>query len=295
MLLAVVLAPALAAAQATGEVIFSPDELLNATECAEADATQIELSWTVTLNSGVTAVPSGATFQVYASTAAATGTTCADATGSQTVGTAIDTTTDSAVNQSFGSASFATAVSATCTDTTQDDESIFVCVQLFDASTTPVAIGIATGVLTLSTQKPGAPEGVWVESGDAALTVHWDVPSTGHEVATYQVEATADAADDPNSPHISPTLSSSTLFYRLPDLVNGVQYSVVVYAYTESGTKSDPSTTVSDDDTIPLPVADFFDFYTDQGGREQGGCGTGAGALSLLGAAATLLAVRRRK
>ncbi len=292
MLLAALAVPALASAQTAGQVTFSPDAYLNATECAAANATTIQLSWTALRPSGATAA--AATFQVYASTAAVTisGTTvptCTSATGSAAIGSSISTTSDTATNQSFDASAFATAVGET-TCGVQADKSIYVCVQLSDASA--VAIGYATGVLTLSTTPPGAPTNVSVTPGNQALNVGWSAPASGQTVATYRVVATAvDLTADPASPHYSPMVNSATASYRLSGLVNDVPYSVVVYAYSASGTESLGSDPVSG---TPLPTEDFFSYYRAQGGREQGGCGTGgAAALSLLGAAA-LLAARRR-
>jgi hypothetical protein len=84
---------------------------------------------------------------------------------------------------------------------------------------------------------------------------------------------------------------SSCSDLRIGGLTNGVTYQVVAYGMNSA---NNPSPASAAADGTPVPTDDFWNHYKKDGGREQGGCSTGAGALGLLGAL-SLLALRRRK
>jgi hypothetical protein len=154
----------------------------------------------VTLDSSLGGVvPAGATFTVYAATAAPTaatsGTTkCADASGSKVIEEkiAVSGGSDSLTMHSLDTTNLVTAIAAACSDTDTDKE-IFVCVQLFDASSP--SVGIATGKVTL-TRSPALHQPVGAVRYEALNGVGGahDRPLT----ANYEV---IELAADPNSPH----------------------------------------------------------------------------------------------
>jgi Synergist-CTERM protein sorting domain-containing protein len=76
---------------------------------------------------------------------------------------------------------------------------------------------------------------------------------------------------------------------RINGLVNDQPYDVVAYAYSSALNRGPASASVTG---TPKYFASFWEAYQDAGGQEQGGCGGGAGALSLL--ALLPLALRRR-
>ena len=76
--------------------------------------------------------------------------------------------------------------------------------------------------------------------------------------------------------------------------MNGVTYSVVVYAYSKAGNRSDASAAVTG---TPQPVARLLGPVPGSAAApSSGGCASGsAGALALLGTAALLALARRKK
>ena len=93
---------------------------------------------------------------------------------------------------------------------------------------------------------------------------------------------------DPACLIMSPYVPSSGS--RVTGLSNNTQYTLQLTAVSSGGNESDPSNTQYG---TPLPFVSFWDNYQAAGGREQGGCGGGAGALSLL--ALLPLTLRRRR
>ncbi len=301
-LLALVAAPAVAAAQITFDNGRTFPNYINAAECAGGST--IKLSWTVAFVNGFTAFPVGGTYQVYAANQPHVSPTCFTAPNSTTglvagpVGTQITGTGQSMAAQVLDTGQFVTASGRSCS--TAGDQTIYVCVQ-----GTPSGggsnFGFATGNLTLSVSPPPAPINVNVSPGDSALNVSWDpgvattaAPADSQEyVVEATVVGTTPGASDPTPVHTSGRVTAEDL--RFSGLVNNVIYAVRVFAFSKAGNESAASDPV---EGMPEPVADFWDAYKNAGGREQGGCASGAGAAGALGlllAAASLVVLRRRK
>ena len=169
-----------------------------------------------------------------------------------------------------------------------DNETIYVCAHWQNASNS--TLGAASGKFVTQLAAPSPPTGVTAEVGDQALNVSWSA-GTGTGAATdhYQVTVTTADPRDPAGTHASGNLTSTST--RISGLVNDVTYQVTVTAYSLGGNPASTSGVTG----TPAHVANFYEYYKDQGGVEAGGCASGpAGAFALLGAAA-LLALRRRK
>lgn len=183
-------------------------------------------------------------------------------------------------------AAIAAVADLTC-DAASEGKVVWVCSHWFDGSAT--RRGYASGKFIVQVAAPNAPTGVNVGVGDTRLTVSW-TPSTGGAVVAdrYYAVATPTAGGTPVQ---SSTTNGDEV--TISGLTNGTEYSVVVYALSVGGNPSvasDPGT------GTPQPVDDFWEHYQNLQGREEGGCGTGgAGPLALLGVAALLVRLRRRK
>lgn len=166
---------------------------------------------------------------------------------------------------------------------------VYVCVLWFDANN--VLRGFSNGEFTFTAATPPAPTNVRARPGERALNVSWSRDtSTSVDAADFRVEAvTSDVRDStPNVPH---RVTVSATSARVEGLVNDVPYQVTVIGISEAGNESGPSAAVVG---TPRPTADFWEWYEDADGPEQGGCASGAaGALALVGAAA-LARLRRR-
>ncbi len=267
------------------------------------------MNWNVALK-GITALPTGASVQVYATNqdpAITAGNDCpVEGTPSGrhvgTVGSPISTSTVSVTGQVFATKEFVTAAQVTCSDNQQ----IWVCVQAFDAAgATGNKVGSAVGgPLKVKVSKPLTQTGVSAAGGDRSLHVSWTDPNSP-PTSKYQIVAASILdptfvssmfVQDPRDMVVHRMNVTSTSDNRLGDLVNDVVYALVAYAFDEADNVSDPSMIVTG---TPSEVNDFWDAYSAAGGREQGGCSSGpAGALGLLVAAASLIAARsfgRRK
>lgn len=306
LLAAVLVAPALAAAQTTigsGAIQFTDgttDTLhggyINLLEC-QGNVTSgpfVNLSWNTKLNSGVTG-PGTFKYNVYASNKESTAPNCITGpVGTDTRAAAVGVTLTGeaqTVNlKSFPTSAFVTAAGYDCSVTA--DTTLFVCVQAYDGTpgtTNTSPIGYAKGTLTLSTSKPASPSGVTaVPADDGALKVSWAAPSGDPQAYDYRLIA-AGAGDTSN--HQTIVTGTST---TVTGLINGVPYTFSVWARSPAGNESDTPGTGTG---TPVPVANFWDVYHGTyGGREQGGCSAGsAGPVALLGVAALLAALRRRK
>jgi len=306
LLLAALAAPALAHAQASGTMTFTEGtndmvrgRYITAAECTTA--TDVQLAWTIALNSDVKELPAaGATYQVYASNEEVTDTTCHTSTpgGTSTivagpVGDPLPASTLT-VTETYSTNSFPSRISLSCSTAT--DTFIYVCVQARNSSGS--AIGVAKGSLILSITPPGPPTGVGAGADEQALRISWAEPSKGYDYRVTAISVLDPAVDlttrDPRDATLhQATTAAHATSYRMTGLVNDVTYLVKVYARSEAGNESGPS--AEDVLGTPVPVNDFWEQYVADGGREQGGCAAGAaGPLALLGVAALLAALRRR-
>ncbi len=308
LLLAVLAAPALAGAQTVspGAIQFSKNggqdlvhgPFINAAECPATSTNQIYLSWNTALLSGA-GWPAAARYQVYVSNKQHPGTSpnpCTTApNGTDTfagaVGDPVPATAQTQNLVPYATGAFVAALNdpnLTCSVTA--DTSIYVCVQASNANTGSV-VGFALGTLTLSTWAPGAPTGVSATpADDGALRISWTAPSS----TAYDYVLTADGTPTDATLHTAGDIRA--LSYLLTGLTNGVTYTISVYARSQAGNASTAATTTA----TPVPVLNFWDLYHDAppngfGGREQGGCSSGAAGPEALLALAALLAKLRRR
>jgi hypothetical protein len=311
LLLAALAAPAVATAQTmtqgvitftegTTDLVHGPWISLAECTAAKANASDpaaaVNLSWITRLTNTPPTFPAGATYQVYASTAAITGDAC-PTTNSTTpeykagsVGDRLTALGQTVNLQSVKIANIFTAIQLADCAAVSGDTSIYVCVQAFQSNgTNDVPIGIATGTMKLSITAPSAPTSVTaIPADDGALQIRWAAPAGSPSAYDYRL---ALSATDPRDMTTHTKTDVRALSYTMTGLVNDVTYTIDVYARSEAGNESTPGTGTG----TPVPVADFWDVYSAYGGREQGGCGTGAaGPVALLGVAALLAALRRR-
>ncbi len=301
LLAAALAAPALAGAQVADGVLqpVAGDELVNAAQCAGTDTTPVELVWNTHVNT--LSFTTGGTYRLFASNKqpATTGTDLnfcpeaddtADGVRAGQVGDDIEATSQAVTaSMEFSPLEIVRASGYDACDATSE-KTIYLCVHWYDAS--GVRNGWAKGTVKLSFAAPAAPVDVSATPGDGALNVRWTAGTGGAVDATeYQVVATTTDPADPAGTHEYSRTNDNS--FRARGLVNGVAYTVVVYAFSKAGNRSDPSAAVT---ATPQPVADFWDQYRARGGAERGGCASGsAGALALLGTAALLALARRKK
>lgn len=299
LLAAILAAPALAGAQVADGVLqpVAGDEFLNAAQCAGTDTTPVELVWNTHVNS--LAFTPGGTYRLFASNTqpATTGTDAnfcpetdvvADSVRAAQVGDDLDATSQAVTaSLEFSPLEIVQASGYDACDATSE-KTIYLCVHWYDAS--GVRNGWAKGTVRLSFAAPAAPVGVSVTPGDGALNVGWSEGTGGEDPTEFGVVATTTDPRDPAGTHEYGRTNDNS--FRARGLVNGVTYTVVVYAFSAAGNRSEASAAVTG---TPQSVSDFFDRYQQSGGAEEGGCASGsAGALALLGTAA-LLALARRK
>jgi hypothetical protein len=282
LLAAALAAPALAGAQVADGVLqpVSGDEFVNAAQCTGADTSSTALVW----NTHVTATFSqGGKYRLFASNKQP-GTTGTDANYCPET----DDTANGVRAGQVGADLDATSQAVTAAQ----DFSPLEMVRAAGYDACDARNGWAKGTVKLSLTKPAAPVSVSVTPGDSALNVRWSAGSGGAvDAAEYAVVATTTDARDATGTHAFGKTNDTS--YRAKDLVNGVTYSVVVYAYSAAGNPSPASAAVAG---TPLPVSDFWDVYRQSGGPERGGCASGpAGAAALLGTAALLALARRKK
>lgn len=299
-LLAFLLTPALAAAQATpgaGKVTFD-DAFINADECTSTSTATITLSWNATFISTVTTPPSDGVYRVYASATAHTSPNCTATDGAIDPATGPTPTSTAQIMERFSYPAHVFATKAGKGACNAANDKIFVCVQ--GESPTAGNFGFATESLTLDCVRPAAVGLDPPLAGDTALELSWGASAeadpkryrlTAQSISDPSNATSTSTADplDPN-PHV---VTVTVTGYRLEDLVNDVTYKVVVSALDAAENVGDPSNVVTG---TPKEVNDFWDLYH-QRGREQGGCGAGgpAGVASLAGAIAILALLRRRK
>ena len=174
------------------------------------------------------------------------------------------------------------------------DVTYYVCVYLMNGSSI-VATAFSDGTSKFQLAIPPAPVITGVEPANGALgiSVAQGTPTSNEQASsniTFQAVASATGQPTVTAPG-TPTGNTS---FRVSGLANNVQYTVTAYAFSSAGNPSAASVPFSDPKlTTPLPFKSFWESYQGAGGREQGGCGGGAGELSLL--ALVPLALRRRR
>jgi hypothetical protein len=286
-------APFAAGAQTSnsGPITFSPDAVIGAAECPSTTDT-ISMTWTLGTGTGGSTV--GAYMRIFTSN----NSTCTDARTDGKFATQIGTDFDYVSNtQSYpGVGDAPVTPSALVTGAgygcTGADQTIYICVEQFPG-TGDTSINSAKGTIKLQLAAPNTPNAPSVAPGDQALNVSWTDGTTGGGAtpASWRVTAIcSDATQDP-SPHEQTTTRRSLRMSGLVNLTAPAEYEVTVVAISEGANESPES---APGFGRPQPVNDFYSYYTDAGGTEQGGCGGPAGALSLLSLAALLGVLRRR-
>lgn len=297
--------PAIVAAQtaptpSAGQITFptvvhsGTDGFINAAECVGGT---IELSWAPEAS---TTVITG--YQLYATNKTGTTGSCPKTNGDKgdtsllagPVGVIItNDLTNPMLDVEFATSLIATQAlgSGACDNTS--DVNIGLCIQ---ATNGGADVATARGTLTLSRSAPNAPASASASAGENALRVSWPESQGNPAVEYYIAEALTGPSIDPTQ---TATVSGSsgpvgTNEARIGGLTNGVIYEVRVTAYSTADNASDP---VFAGTASPAPVNDFWETYRAAGGREQGGCASGAGAAGALAllAIASLVALRRRR
>ncbi len=288
--------PALAFGQTAGQLTTSPSEVGQA-DCSSTKTTV--LAWTInTSNTG----RNFNTTDTYMIAVYASGTACPDANVAPAPSASNVVVSNLAATGNTQSTSvtfdaLAVAGGVTCPPTpppwtSASDASKVLCVYLVDSS--GVAQGGANGAAASGTflfqlARPPPPVLNSVDPGNGALTANFQAgTATGLDTATsasYRVDVYLGGA-------LAASATGTTSGIRVDGLANNTTYTVDVVALSPSpaSNESAPSNALTG---TPLPFDSFWTAYQNAGGREQGGCGGGAGALSLL--ALLPLALRRRR
>jgi hypothetical protein len=329
--LALLLAPALGIATPltmppTGQIVFDEDSdqsFINSLQCQglsqDADklyttSVDVNLTWQLSLTDSSTSttttfVPGGKYYLFVTSrlpdtgilscTTPATGGTAitaqpvvtplGDSTGLLHVPTDTNPmTTKLAVSRQNIATAFLAIAGTTCA-ANPTQPTVYLCLEWFTTGSPPTTPqGRALGQMTFDVVGPStAPVlNAPIPVGDTRLAPSW-TGITGETSPSYIAIATS-----PSGAKLASGVTTNTSA-TIDHLTNNVAYDVTVRAFDQAGNIGPASSAVS---ATPLPVDDFWDTYQKAGGRETGGCGTGAaGLLGLLGAAAGLLVARRRK
>jgi len=274
------------------------DQQINIAECSGDGLSTVDLAWSL---SPTTTPPTNAVFRIDA----VTGGDCASTTATprpQLV------TPDIAANGlTTGSATgihidaIPKGLSLSCAANTTVTINLCAILLTGPNGTRVSPIQFASTTINLDTRVPAKPTGVALASGDGALSVSWTAPSGTPAATTYRLKAVSCSSYDPTNPGgavctgtptVKETGDASTS-YRFTGLANGTYYAVSVIALSAVGNPSDASTAAYE---RPQPVDDFWRHYKNQGGREEGGCGSGgAGLLALLLLAPLAPRLRRRR
>lgn len=279
------LAPALAAAQLTITESNDNDRYVNIAECSGNPSDNLAFIWTV---------PSVGPYDLYVSDTSGCpqkGSTVNSVTTTANTQTVATNIAQSAWNQSDTAGSLLASVSIPCSST---QRSLFFCV--FTAGTTaPTTSAIATGSISLDLVNAPAPRPTGLSAGDGSLTLSWELgsgsadPSQAGSADRFRVYARVAGSSD--TPRTQDVTGGGSRNGKITGLTNGVDYEVWVKAITIGGNESADSDKLTD---RPIPINDFWRLYRQDGGREQGGCATGAVGLgALLGLVP--LALRRRR
>ena len=265
------------------------DRIVNVAECSGAVTDQLTFTWTI---SNFTAT---GTFDLLASDQASCPlptTTSGTTAHTVTLQAGIPATTGSGSSTSnvVTVSSLLSQLQIACPGPATV---VYFCVDYNSGFSTPNA---ATGNLTLDLQSPPAPNALDPTPGDSALNVSWTQGSGSADAGTsgaangYNVYCDVHPATSPISKRCASVTGGGTLSTRIGGLTNGTQYDVEVTATTQGANESGRSNLVTG---TPEEVNDFWRQYRSAGGREAGGCATGAAGLVAV-LALVPLAMRRR-
>jgi Synergist-CTERM protein sorting domain-containing protein len=285
MLLAALLAaPSLAAAQVlTITESNDQDVIVNVAECSGQVTDLLSFTW-----SSTTTTTTG-TFNLLASDQASCPTPTSNSTTTAHTITIQAGLTGTSLTNVIAVPSVLTQLSISC-----PGPATVVNFCVTDGATTTI---VASGTLQLDLQTPPAPAVNSVSGGDSALNVTWSLGSGSADAGTagaatgFNVYCDLSPAVRPIAKKCASVTGGGTSSTRIGGLTNGVDYDVEVTALSAGGNESPHSDPVTG---RPLEVNDFWRLYRNDGGREQGGCATGAAGLVAL-IALTPLALRRRR
>ena len=286
------LAPSLARAQVSGQTTLSvyprvdfDTTQINRSECNSTTA-NVAVKYLPAMVTGQTFVAGSDRYRFFTGTSACSSTLPSSGSFASNI-TANDITNVQTLN--VAADALRAQLSFTCTQAS--DTTYYVCVYLTDSALTTVKGTAFSGALTFQMAMPPAPVITGHVPGNGAIEVTVTPgTATATETAISGITYQAVASATGQTTQVAPVPPNGGTTIRVGNLVNGVTYQVVAYAYSSAGNTSAASAPVSD---TPLPFEDFWTAYKNAGGREQGGCGGGAGALSLL--ALLPLALRRRR
>jgi hypothetical protein len=305
--------PVLSAAQAAGQVLFSSDRLnpntVNAIECDPANNGQVLIRWNPAFINGVTSVPVGGTYIIYASNTppASNGTQCQtlNATlvgGIQILAGTIQDTNSSALNATISTSALLAVSGLSCAN---DGQVLYLCVQGVQGGSNNVQtnFAIAQATVAISTSLPKVPAITGVTAGDGALIVAWEPEAAGTGTAITQrveievtpIASTTGAVDNGGTRSVGKFGASPA---RVERLVNTVIYDVRARAFSDAGNVSDFSPAGV---TTGMPQAQAWTGppWPPHLAGSGGGCSAGpAGPLGLAilaGALALARAGRRRR
>lgn len=300
-LLAIALAagPLAAQAQTAGAIWFdgSSTSTINAAQCSGQTSDPIALTWTITpqtsfVTTGEYRIFAGNgdlpnTAPPYCYLPGVTGQTAARITPTSGVPDATGVSSSATVS--------ASALAAGAGYDCKTDQTIFVCVLWYQLPADPNAspLAYAKGKIAVSVVGPGKPTVTSVTPGDGALNVSATTPdgaSGGNAIPAVEWRAKAVAAD--GVAHYSPKVAAGVQA-RVGGLVNGVPYTVTAFSYSANDNES-PESDPFGSQVAPQPSADAWEVYKLEGGRDTGGCQSGAAGLGALLGAAALLGIRRR-
>jgi hypothetical protein len=275
--------PAAAAAQITINEQNDTDLYINIAECKGNPSDNISFQWTAT---------SAGPYDLYVSDTSGCppkGSTVNGVTTNANTASVATGVQQSTWSQSNTAGSLLNSISIPCSSTTR---SMFVCVFTAGTTTSPAATGsIGLDLVNAPPPEPIAPVG----SGDSSLTLSWNLgagsadPSQAGSADRFRVYARPTGSTD--APRTQDVTGGGSRNGRISGLTNGVTYDIWVTAITIGGNESQPSTPLQG---TPVPVNDFWRLYQNDGGKEQGGCATGAAGLAALAALAPLAWRKRR-
>ncbi len=299
------LVPSFALAQTAGQLTAAPTEVGQAKCTTES----VLLTWLInTTNTGGSAVPNSDKYRVavYASTESCPQAGSAPAAGASNLVVDDVLAIGDTDSETVTSGAIATAGGVTCVsgNVSASDVSKKLCVYLVatNGSVRGTDGRAAEGTFKFQLARPPAPVlDSLGQANDALLVYFHRGANSGQDTAAparYRVDVYVQTSDPLcvfNSAPIDPAcfLKSQEVTAsgaRVTGLVNGTTYAVNVVAISSGGNESVPSNYLEE---AAKYFADFWQAYQDAGGREQGGCGGGAGALAPL--ALLPLALRRRR
>jgi uncharacterized protein (TIGR03382 family) len=142
--------------------------------------------------------------------------------------------------------------------------------------------------------KPFPPDNVVITPGDQHLKVSWTKGDEAETIASYDVHVVPEGSEPDDGVARTTTITNTdvTKTDDGKDLRNDAGYTVTVIAKDTYGNISEPSLEVTG---VPVPSADFYNHYRDQGGSAGGGCSSGGVPVWIAGIALAMALLLRRR